>query len=126
MKNLIYNLFDRASGSSKTSEDMNRGLDAQGMTVAAEARIRQEALSTAPAAWINCLTGKKFNWSTFESELVPAWREELAIHLISQDSGPTRFRGMEALRLLLVHEFQTIEGSDRRRFLQMLRRLNTP
>jgi len=51
MKNVVYNMFDVVTGTAKTPAEMNAGLDAMGITTAAQQRITRAALATAPPAW---------------------------------------------------------------------------
>uniref|UniRef100_A0A7S0I230 Glycosyltransferase 2-like domain-containing protein n=1 Tax=Hanusia phi TaxID=3032 RepID=A0A7S0I230_9CRYP len=123
MKNVMYNFFDIISLTKKTRQDMNDGVESQGLTAAAEASIVQTRLMSMPQQWERCLQGWGFDFEAFESPQVAKWRELLILAWLSRDEGPFRFRGLKSLELLRRHFFSSLSHQDAARTRALLARL---
>lgn len=121
MKNVIYNFFDVVTGTAKTREEMDAGLDAQGITSASERKISRDFVVASPPEWRKCL-GHAFDASVLASSPVAPWREAQALAWLAQD--PVRFAGLAALQVLGEHAgLESLPAAARPRARAMLSRL---
>jgi hypothetical protein len=124
MKNVIYNMFDVVTGSAKRVEEMNNGLELQGLTREAETTIARRHLAAIPHTWAACLASYGFDAKAFESGAPAPWREALAIEwLLDVEGGAARFAGMQAMRVLAMHAFTSVPQDHLARLRRLVSRL---